>query len=108
MEALEGVGFTHYAVSNHYFLGAVVQVGYVKNPVSLSKNNLIFFMFIRFPTILLVRTTDSYLHEFCAWGIYIAIFSNMVQHQRARYRVVRYVIVNNVTTATLESKTKNA
>ena len=38
MEALEGVGFTHYAVSNHYFLGAVVQVGYVKNPVSLSKN----------------------------------------------------------------------
>ena len=38
MEALEGVGFTHYAVSNHYFLGAVVQVGYVKSPVSLSKN----------------------------------------------------------------------
>ena len=38
MEALEGVGFTHYAVSNHYFPGAVVQVGYVKNPVSLSKN----------------------------------------------------------------------
>ena len=38
MEALEGVGFTHYAVSNHYFLRAIVQVGYVKNPVSLSKN----------------------------------------------------------------------
>ena len=38
MEAPEGVGFTHYAVSNHYFLGAVVQVSYVKNPVSLSKN----------------------------------------------------------------------
>ena len=38
VEALGGVGFTHYAVSNHYFLGAVVQVGYVKNPVSLSKN----------------------------------------------------------------------
>ena len=38
MEALEGDGFTHYAVSNHYFLGAVVQVGYVKTPVSLSKN----------------------------------------------------------------------
>ena len=38
MEALEGVGFTQYAVSNHYFLRAVVQVGYVKNPVSLSKN----------------------------------------------------------------------
>ena len=36
MEALEGVGFTHYAVSNHYFLGAVVQVGYFKNFVSLS------------------------------------------------------------------------
>ena len=38
MEALGGVGFTQDAVSNHYFLGAVVQVGYVKNPVSLSKN----------------------------------------------------------------------
>ena len=32
----------------------------------------------------------------------------MTQHQRARYRVARYVIVNNITTATLESKTKNA
>ena len=31
--------------------------------------NLIFFMFIRFPAILLVKTTDSYLHEFCAQGI---------------------------------------
>ena len=39
---------------------------------------------------------------------YIAIFSNMAQRQRARYKVARYVIVNNVTTATLESKTKNA
>ena len=39
---------------------------------------------------------------------YIAIFSNMAQCQRARYRVMHYVIVNNVTTATLESKTKNA
>ena len=38
MEALGGVGFTHYAVSNHNFLAAVVQVGYIKNPVSLSKN----------------------------------------------------------------------
>ena len=38
MQALGGVGFTNYAVSNHYFLEAVVQVGYVKNPVSLSKN----------------------------------------------------------------------
>ena len=40
--------------------------------------------------------------------IYIAIFSNMVQPQRAHYRVTLYIIVNNVTTATLESKTKNA
>ena len=32
-------------------------------------NNLIFFMFIRFPAILLVKTIDSYLHEFCARGI---------------------------------------
>ena len=40
---------------------------------------------------------------------YIAIFSNMLQRERARYRVARYVIVNNVTTATqVESKTKNA
>ena len=38
---------------------------------------------------------------------YIAIFRNMAQHQRARYRVARYIIVNNVTTATIESKTKN-
>ena len=38
MDALGGAGFTHYAVSNHYFLGAVVQAGCVKNPVSLSKN----------------------------------------------------------------------
>ena len=62
---------------------------------------LIFFMFIRFPAILMVKTTDSYLHEFCARVFYIAIFSNMAQRQRARYRVARYVIVNNVTTATL-------
>ena len=33
---------------------------------------------------------------------YIAICSNMAQRQRARYRVARYVIVNNVTTATLD------
>ena len=26
-------------------------------------------MFIRFPAILLVKTIDSYLHEFCARGI---------------------------------------
>ena len=26
-------------------------------------------MFIRFPAILLVKTMDSYVHEFCAWGI---------------------------------------
>ena len=34
---------------------------------------------------------------------YKTIFSNMAQRQRARYKVARYVIVNNVTTATLES-----
>ena len=39
---------------------------------------------------------------------YIAIFINMAQRQRTRYRVARYVIVNNVATTTLESKTKNA
>ena len=31
-------------------------------------NNLIFFIFIRFPAILLVKTIYSYLHEFCARG----------------------------------------
>ena len=35
----------------------------------INENNLIFFMFIRFPTVLLVKTIDSYLHEFCARGI---------------------------------------
>ena len=39
---------------------------------------------------------------------YIAIFGNMAQRQRIHYRVARYVIVNNITTATLESKPKNA
>ena len=34
-----------------------------------NSNNLIFFMFIRFPAILWVKTIDSYLHEFCAQGI---------------------------------------
>ena len=38
---------------------------------------------------------------------YIANFSNMAQRQTARYRVACDVIVNNVITATLESKTKN-
>ena len=65
-------------------------------------------MFIRFPAIPLVKTMDSYLHEFCARGILLAIFSNMAHRPIARYRVVRYIIVNIVTTATLESKTKNA
>ena len=65
-------------------------------------------MFIRFPAILLVKTIDSYLHEFCARGILQAIFSNMAQRQKTCYRVARYVIVNNATTAMLESKSKNA
>ena len=42
-------------------------------------------MFILFPAFLLVKTIDSYLHEFCARG-------NMAQRQKARYRVARYVI----------------
>ena len=46
----------------------------------------------------------NFVHEV----FYIATFCNMTQRQRARYRIARYVIVNNVTTATLESKTKNA
>ena len=36
--------------------------------------NLIFFMFIRFSANLLVKTIDSYLHEFCARGILHSAF----------------------------------
>ena len=57
-------------------------------------NNLIFFMFIRFLAILFVKTMDSYLMNFVHGVFYIAIFSNMVLYQRARYRIVRFVIVN--------------
>ena len=32
-------------------------------------NNLIFFISIRFPAILLIKTIESYLHEFCERGI---------------------------------------
>ena len=35
----------------------------------LRSYNLIVFMFIRFPAILLIKTIDSCLHEFCARGI---------------------------------------
>ena len=65
-------------------------------------------MLICFPAILLVKTIDPYLHEFYAGGMLHSDFNNMAQRQRARYSVARFVIVNNVTTATLESKTKNA
>ena len=45
-------------------------LGFQHLPRDLSNvNNLIFFMFIRFPAILLVKTIDSHLHEFCARGI---------------------------------------
>ena len=65
-------------------------------------------MFILFPAILLVKQLIHISMNFVNGVLYIAIFSNMVQRQRARYRVARYIIVNNVTAATLESKTKNA
>ena len=58
-------------------------------------------MFIGFPAILLVKAifiSPRIVHSV----FYTAIFSNMTQRQRTRYRVARYVIVNNVTTATLE------
>ena len=70
--------------------------------------NLIFYMFIRFPAILLVKQLIYISMNFVHGAFYIAIFSNKAQRQRARYRVARYVIINNVTTATLKSKTKNA
>ena len=76
--------------------------------VSIGHNNLIFFMFIRFPANLLVKTIDHTSMNFVHGVFYVAIFSNMAQRQRARYRVARYVTISNVTTATLESKTKNA
>ena len=55
----------------------VTENRYVKYSVHISwryesivlTNTLIFFMFIRFPAILLVKTIGSYLHEFCARGI---------------------------------------
>ena len=62
MEALGGVGFTHYAESNHYFLEAVVQVGYVKNPVSLSKNTFSasnFFMHIFNMSVMYVQSIEK-------------------------------------------------
>ena len=71
-------------------------------------NNLIFFMFIRFPAILLLKQWIHISMNFVHWVFYITIFSNMAQRQKARYSVARYVIVNNVTTTTLESMTKNA
>ena len=43
VEALGGVGFTHYTVSNHYFLGAVAQVGYVAMLKTLSVCQKYFF-----------------------------------------------------------------
>ena len=69
------------------------------------KFSLCSFVFLQFYWLKqLVHISMNFVH-----GVfYIAILSNMAQHQRARYRVARYVIVNNVTTATLESKTKNA
>ena len=42
-----------------------------------------FFTFIRFPALLLVKTIDSYLHEFCARGILLAIsvtWRNVKEH----------------------------
>ena len=45
------------------------QIKIRKLETELIENNLIFCLFIRFPAILLVKTIDSYLHEFCAWGI---------------------------------------
>ena len=65
-------------------------------------------MFIRFLQFYWLKQLIHICMNFVHGVFYIAIFSNMAQRQRARYRVARYVIVNNVTTATLESKTKNA
>ena len=38
---------------------------------------------------------------------YITIFSNMAQRQRARYRDLRYVIVNNVATTSVSNSFKD-
>ena len=65
MEALGG--FTHYAVSNHYFLGAVVQVSYVKNPVSLSKNIFSasnFFMHIFNMSVIYLQSVEKIQRNF--------------------------------------------
>ena len=81
----------------------------VKRLPALSLQNNLFslcsFVFLQFYWLKQsIHISMNFVHVI----FYIAIFSNMAQRQRARYRVARYVIVNNVTTATLESKTKNA
>ena len=71
----------------------------------LRDNNLILCLFV----FLQFYWLKQLIHMNFVHGVFnIAIFSKMAQRQRARYRVARYVIVNNVTTATLESMTKNA
>ena len=79
----------------------------MKNKLLSSVNNLIFFMFIRSPASIWVKQL-IHISMNCARGFLHNDFSNMTQSQRARYRVARNVIVNDVTTATLESKMKNA
>ena len=64
------MGVTRDSLACSLTLRHVTENRYVKYLVqNLWIYNLIFFMFIRFPAILLVKTIDSYLHEFCARGI---------------------------------------
>ena len=61
------MGVTRDSLACSLTLRHVTENRYVKYLVQNSwLYNLIFFMFIRFPAILLVKTIDSYLHEFCA------------------------------------------
>ena len=63
-------------------------------------------MFIRFLQFYWLKQSIHFSVNFVHGVFYIAIFSNMAQRQKACYRVACYVIVNNVTAATLESNTK--
>ena len=79
MEALEGVGFTHYAVSNHYFLSTVVQVSYVKNTLSLSKNIFSapnFFMHIFNMFVIYLQSIQK-----MQWKLYEELISQSTHYQ---------------------------
>ena len=83
MEALGGVGFTHYIISNHYFLTAVVQIRYVKNPVSLSR--FFFFFQHQISSFFMHIFSMSVIHlqsvEKIQWKLYEELISQSMHYQ---------------------------